>query len=385
MKKKLFAIILIIILLISAIGFIGLGILRFNNIDFTKGRYLTTNNGSPMIIDQNGSPIQLSFVRGNVNIFDDITDGDEILILNDGILETYPAKTGVYWVKKLSDGDYDDLPKETLSNLAELDWVTENSVNNEIISRTLKFHFSPETDTIPQVSIIKSTKELSDYLNNNGDIYSAYCEKYDEEYFKEQILIITISQEGTSAVNQRVNRISLSNDKLEIYIDRYLPYVDGEFTETGDTVMVYHHAIIEPNKALSKEISSVANIETDMIYNIAQGIFVETNFYGSATSLILPTDWEYERIGTRISFWPKGHTGKLTYCCDYDFAVCGTGLHSHQVTIGGNSCYINKFDNSDLWYYISFENNRQIINEGATEWWNEHGDEAMEILETIEY
>lgn len=120
--------------------------------------------------------------------------------------------------------------------------------------------------------------------------------------------------------------------------------------------------------------------------------------YGYAgMELALPDGWEYsveefEEDGYTfgISFWPAGQTeGKirLNYYTS-GFGVCGTGLAQEEYTFrNGEKAYIGTYDNKPVWDFISFRNapgDYALLNEGADDWWEEHKEEAVSILHTIQ-
>ena len=66
--------------------------------NISEGRYLEAKNGVSMIILDN-SPVRMSN-RTNQDLFGKLETGNTILILHDGIAESYPGKTVVYAVFK---------------------------------------------------------------------------------------------------------------------------------------------------------------------------------------------------------------------------------------------------------------------------------------------
>lgn len=116
--KKLF-ISLMIIILTAVVGFIAF---MSGGKSLLTGYSLKCGNGSYMIIEENGSPIRYSFNKALGTDVRKLSDGDRILIISDLINESYPGSTSAYFVLKLSDGDIEDIPKETLQSLAELGW-----------------------------------------------------------------------------------------------------------------------------------------------------------------------------------------------------------------------------------------------------------------------
>ena len=83
----------------------------------TVGRCVIADNGSVLLIDGN-TPIVLSGRTG-----DRYTTGDKLLVLHNGINETYPAQTGALLVLKLGSGTEAVIPTETMMQLAELGWI----------------------------------------------------------------------------------------------------------------------------------------------------------------------------------------------------------------------------------------------------------------------
>ena len=78
------------------------------------GTYLECENGSHMVV-MGKSPIIMS--SKNIS-FDGLASGDRILILHDVMEETYPARTGVYFLLKIgTDGTVDESVLQQLSHL----------------------------------------------------------------------------------------------------------------------------------------------------------------------------------------------------------------------------------------------------------------------------
>ena len=65
-----------------------------HSLDFSVGRCLVAENGSYMFIDGN-SPIVMSNRKDKEGMFAGLETGDKILLLHDGIQESYPGGTGV--------------------------------------------------------------------------------------------------------------------------------------------------------------------------------------------------------------------------------------------------------------------------------------------------
>lgn len=120
MKKKKWLIPVSIIVAIFLIIATGIGIMTSKGLGFSIGRYLPTENGTGMLVVDN-SPIVMSN-RTNRDLFRKLNVGDKILVIHDGIQETYPGKTGVYAVIKIKDGSNEDIPQKVVDDLTELGW-----------------------------------------------------------------------------------------------------------------------------------------------------------------------------------------------------------------------------------------------------------------------
>ena len=111
---------LIIILLLILI--FGVIILKNKGFDASTGVYLKSNDGTAILIYDEGTPIAMSSNR-NGDMFSELKKGDKILVIHSGIMETYPAKTHVYAVFKINDGVVGAIPPSVIEELLELGWI----------------------------------------------------------------------------------------------------------------------------------------------------------------------------------------------------------------------------------------------------------------------
>lgn len=402
MKKKLILIVCIIcaiFLLLVATVFIGLGVATLKGYGVMQGKVLITANGSYMIIDENNSPIDMSNQSKNEEIFAGLTNGDEILIVHDGIQESFPGGTGVYYCKKLADGEYKDLPEQLLVSLIEMGYIDTppaTQTGHNFTAMSLRSGSTPSGIMFPQIRIIKSVEDLSTYVNGFNNEFADECAKYDEKYFEEKALIVVILEEGSSSISHTITDLALSEDgKCYIYIDRNIP-------ECGDCAMAYWHLILEPESEMTDKIESLEWTDIKLVFNqvnLGNGELVEVQQDGKRLSLIIPEGWEYETTETVehsevidlaypffIEFWPEGETeGSIMFVYEERFGVCGTGLECETVILGGHTGSMGTYDNNPMWSFITFDLDYVVLNQGADKWWNEHGTEAMEILDTINY
>ncbi|MBO5410514.1 MAG: hypothetical protein J6A60_04580 [Clostridia bacterium] len=129
MKKKLLIIIPIAVIIIAVLS---AAIFVFSSgLSFSKGVFLAADNGASLFIDEQGSPIRMTDCTKKGNAFEGLETGNEILILHDGIQESYPGGTGVYYARKTAEGSADLIPEETLSALTELGWLKAEEEKHE--------------------------------------------------------------------------------------------------------------------------------------------------------------------------------------------------------------------------------------------------------------
>lgn len=121
MKKKIWWITIVVIGSVLLLLVIFCGIMINRGYGISQGRYLEGKDGQPLLI-LNNSPIEMSNRTGR-NLFDGLDTGDEILVIHDGIAESYPGQTCTYIVFKLRDGSSTDIPKTVIDPLIELGWL----------------------------------------------------------------------------------------------------------------------------------------------------------------------------------------------------------------------------------------------------------------------
>ncbi len=96
--------------------------MRDNGIGMMEGTCLMAENGSYMIVDDRSpySATVMSQRMGEKGMFEGLQTGDRIQIVCGPIMETYPARVGVYCVRKIGHGW--KIPEETIKSLEELGW-----------------------------------------------------------------------------------------------------------------------------------------------------------------------------------------------------------------------------------------------------------------------
>ena len=120
MKRKKWLIPAVIaVVAVSLAVVVGLAARR--SLDVSTGRYLAARNDVDMLV-VGSTPIKMSD-RGGRDLFDGLDTGDKILVLHDGIAESYPAQSGAYAVFRLGDGSVRDIPQRVIDELTEMGWM----------------------------------------------------------------------------------------------------------------------------------------------------------------------------------------------------------------------------------------------------------------------
>ena len=111
-------------------------------------------------------------------------------------------------------------------------------------------------------------------------------------------------------------------------------------------------------------------------------------------TLRLPEGWSYtvssleqDDYCAGITFWPTGHEEGVLRLEYYPsrFGVCGTGLETTTMTVAGREVTVGTYDGGALWDYIRFDEYFAVWGEGHESWWEEYGEQAMSILNAVEY
>ncbi|MGE4276299.1 MAG: hypothetical protein AB7E30_03865 [Lawsonibacter sp.] len=118
--RRLFVLVLVLIgLSMAAVSWWAVT----GNYIFT-GRYLRADNSTHIIIDRQNSPVVMRNRSASDSMFDGLEDGDRVLVVCGGIHESYPAQSSAYFCLRVGRGGADDLPADTLRQLAELGWLS---------------------------------------------------------------------------------------------------------------------------------------------------------------------------------------------------------------------------------------------------------------------
>ena len=121
--KKGWKIVLALVLVLAVAGGTAAFMMHGKRID--TGVIMKATNGDVLWITEKGTPVILNFVSDGMKTkAETLQTGDRLLILRDDTMEeSYPARTGVYYIRILSRGN--SLPENTpFGTLAEAGWLT---------------------------------------------------------------------------------------------------------------------------------------------------------------------------------------------------------------------------------------------------------------------
>lgn len=331
MKKKIiipFAILAAILILAGCF----IGYMAIHSLSFSTGRCIVTSNGSFLIL-LDGSPVNMSNRSGSEDLIADLQTGDEILILHDGIQETYPGGTGVYFCIKKASGSITDIPIYIIESLSPMGWIP--------VDETGRTH----------------------------EIYTGTVLSYEPVY----------QDEGNFLLKLRDDAAFVDEITLTVVQNTELQAIDN--LSVGDRVRVECYT----EGSGCKEVTKLTEY---------QSVSYEYSF--ANMSLELPAGWTYEireyqenEMSFGIDFWPENESeGKLRL--DYYselFGVCGTGLKEEQIWVGHiYRAFQGTYDNRPVWDFISIKDlpgSYVVTTENVDGWWDIFGQLAMDILDSM--
>lgn len=248
MKKKILVIVSVIVCVVA----IGVFILAGKNISPSVGQYLRADNSDMIILDN--SPIVMS--TRNDNMFEKHENGDKILVFHDGINESYPGSTGVYLSVKLADGHISHISESVLRELHELGWISAEKLlvgtntyhpaffdvvtastgstfdtdkiklaadNAELMNDEDTYHFS--------VFAFHTYENFRDFLDNfdknfdsghsNADDFREKFKDLNEEYFKENSVILVPYYTGSGNVSYDVESVYFDGEICRLNIAKH--------------------------------------------------------------------------------------------------------------------------------------------------------------------
>lgn len=246
-----------LILLLSFAGVIialavALGFLAIKGMGISYGIYLEARNNTPMMVVDN-SPMKMSR-RSDRDIFDGLEIGDRILVIHDGVAQSYPAQTRAYAVIKLWGGDASDISSDVIENLMSMGWITEGfeveftkpqgdfsiftayagwSESDEIYTRALNTEKMAQSsqkhlpiyrlDTLADVEAFRSTFENYlafeygfDEVKSFNDTVETFA---DETYLKAHSLIVVYVQANSGTYRYGVESIFCDGENFTVEVE----------------------------------------------------------------------------------------------------------------------------------------------------------------------
>ena len=395
MKKK----IIITVAIICAVFVLGISAGTFlmnSSIGISTGHVLISENGACFLIKGN-SPVRLSDYSEN-GILPELKTGDRVLVIHDGIAESYPASTLCRLCIKTGDGSISDIPEEVISSMTQLGWLGENSEDNEKeIGFDAKFirTENPHGENIafPRFDIIKDAAQLKACCESEGQginkEFLKAAEKYTEEFFEENLLFIAHIEEGSGSNTHKISKVLNTEDKTNVYIETITP-------EVGTCDMAYHRIIVELKK------SDTENTDFQLFFNGKKTVNnpekVNITAENASISLLIPEDWKYTatktendgfdiKNGIEISLFHKSDPeNNITIEFTDAFGVCGTGLRTQSITINNYTATLGIYDGNATFDYIVFENTPGfyvIYNNADALWWQKYEDDVRAIFSTL--
>lgn len=386
------------------------GIMHAKGYRISVGRFYLSDTGSYLV--EEGKAMFLSDQSDGETLFDGLNTGDLILVIHDGVDESYPSRTGAHRVFRLRKGDETDLPENLVVGAFVADGTTDHGTMDhpDALSATFDAQYirtngCSEGPAYPVVKIIRSVQELNAYYEANKEKYdlerkdTVYsdttigfldaCDQYDDAYFAEHILVMVLLEEGSGSTRHKVDSVLIDQEGVCcIHIDTIEP-------EVGTADEAEWHILIEPEAGIEIESEADVTVYVDGINRLTQPEFVQHSRGFANLSLTILHGWEYEITDYEdtnefcIAFWPSETTeGKIEVWYKNSFGVCGTGLQEEEITLGKYEAYKGTYNGGKVWDFICFigtpgPGRYVILHTGVHQWWAAYEDEAMQILNTL--
>lgn len=233
------------------------GVMSAKGYGISVGKLYFADNGT-YLIDEDDKAMRISDQSDDGDLFKGYANGDRILVIHDGVEESYPPCTCGHYAFRFSKGDGTYKPADEVLGIEYL------GDNGDILAappidfgvqyiRTDGYH---EDVAYPVVRIIRSIDELYSYYNANKEKYDLdrkekvyadstigfldACNKYDEAYFEKQILVMVLLEEGRGSIRHNVQSFSKGDDGI------YYVNIDTIVPEMSTDDMGEWHILVEP-------------------------------------------------------------------------------------------------------------------------------------------
>lgn len=253
MKQKTALLSLLLLLIFAAGGWW----LTQQGFSVSTGQCLMADNGSVLLMKD--GPIRMSDRSLSGSLFDNLADGDRILVLHDGIAESYPAQTGAYFLLRLGSGSRADMTPSHLQQLTELGWLSPSGedpvqpvvpvspipppepVRYAFDAQYIRTNGCHEDAEYPKTVVIRTRAELDSYYEENRERYDLSrkdvvysdttigfldaCDRYDDAYFADHDLLLILLEEGSGSIRHQVTDIRCNGAEWVVSIRRITPEV----------------------------------------------------------------------------------------------------------------------------------------------------------------
>ena len=264
----------------------------------------------------------------------------------------------------------------------------------------------------PRITLIRSVKELKDYYEYNKTTYHledkfypesennassdssidfvTACEKYDEVYFENNILILALLEEGSGSIRHDVKKISFVSEDdeqyLKIDIDRKIPeaYTDD---------MAEWHIFIETSKEYDVISENNVRLYIDGVYKTGNTRTVEYTENYANISFELPHNWSHKVLDSESDvdiniavFHDSDPDQKIVLSYQSMFGFCGTDLKQKDITLNGHSAREAVYGKKTMWDFIYYTNTPGayvIFNHFSEEAFEKHEHEIKVLLSSF--
>lgn len=217
-----------------------------------------------------------------------------------------------------------------------------------------------------------------------------------EEYFEATVLEIKENQLLVEPAEGSVVRNSA--DKVVVSLQN----MEGDIIssiEVGSFIGIYFDGIIaESYPAQIHAISNIEIITVPQSESESEEQIIQEGTNGNI-SISVPEGWTYELCEAGSESLILGEYGIHLYPNDVEegfielaymplFGVCGTELIQEEISLAGDIASIGYYGGEKHWNFISYKGKNEnivAVTESVEQWTEENLEQAMEILNSMEY
>lgn len=242
--KKVVVVFVVLFLLIVG----GLVFITSKGFGISIGRCLVTRNNQYMLVLDN-SPIVMSRQSNNTNFFKGLDTGDEIIVVHDGIAESYPGQTGVYFIVKLSDGDIGDISENVLIELTELGWLDESILPEGLNTTSEEKLFIEEEASLinPEGMTVESRIETPEGYTRtdttDDENFTNFVRNYPVKADGSSVLLYSGSEKRNQSAHVAVLELPIENEDLQQCADSIMRIYAEYYYATGQYDKIKFHFV----------------------------------------------------------------------------------------------------------------------------------------------